>query len=198
MENPITRGMFSAPQSLLNVGELMDSGKVVVINNSKKLVGDFGSEFFGRLFVALVYAEAMERQGREYKKPCYLYLDEANNVIARDKRIENILDECRSQKIALIVSHQRENQLEAPVRDALHHSGIKTTAGERTGVFNMEVADVGQYTMCVEPPVLPEHMTNDEQAALLSEMHSRYCRSNAVELPAPLHDDTGTSAGKDW
>ena len=42
---------------------------------------------------------------------CGLYIDECQNVIARDEKISTILDECRSQKIGLILSHQRTAQI---------------------------------------------------------------------------------------
>ena len=96
----------------LDLGKEMDAGKVIIINNSKAILGDEGAEFFGRFFVALIARAAQQRSGKPAatKKPCYVYIDECQSVIAKDTRIPVLLDECRSQKIALILA-QRTAQL---------------------------------------------------------------------------------------
>ena len=119
--------MFSATQTRLDIGEEMDAGKVIIINNSKAILGDEGAEFFGRFFVALIARAAQQRSGRPAatKKPCYVYIDECQSVIAKDTRIPVLLDECRSQKIALILAHQRTAQLTPPVLDAVANCAIR-------------------------------------------------------------------------
>jgi hypothetical protein len=105
----------------------MDAGKVIIINNSKAILGDEGAEFFGRFFVALIARAAQQRSGRPAatKKPCYVYIDECQSVIAKDTRIPVLLDECRSQNIALILAHQRTAQLTPPVLDAVANCAIR-------------------------------------------------------------------------
>jgi hypothetical protein len=106
----------------------MDSGKIVIINNSKARLGDQGAEFFGRFFIAQVLAAAQQRSGRSAsdKPPVYFYIDECQNVIARDEKIPTILDECRSQNIALIMAHQRTKQINSEnVLDALSNCAIR-------------------------------------------------------------------------
>jgi hypothetical protein len=130
LENDTMRGMLLALRTRFNIAHAMDAGKVVIINNSKSRLGDQGAEFFGRFFIAQVLAAAQQRAGRrpQDKKPVYFYIDECQNVIARDERIPIILDECRSQKIALIVAHQRVTQITSPnVLDALSNCAIRYT-----------------------------------------------------------------------
>ena len=116
MTNPIIRQMFSALKTKLDIGNEMDAGKIILIDNSKQKLGDEGAEFFGRFFIALVLAAAQQRAGRPQseKLPCYFYIDECQNVIRRDEKISTILDECRSQKIAMIMAHQRSAQITSP------------------------------------------------------------------------------------
>jgi hypothetical protein len=62
----------------------------------------------------------------EQKVPVFCYIDEAHTVIRRDDKIATILDECRSQKIALIMAHQRIAQITSPnVLDALGNCAIR-------------------------------------------------------------------------
>jgi hypothetical protein len=127
MTNPVLRAMFSAVQTKLDMGREMDAGKIILINNSKAILTDEGSEFFGRFFIALIARAAQQRAGRKAheKKPCYVYIDECQTVIAKDARIPILLDECRSQKIALILAHQRTAQLSPPVLDAVANCAIR-------------------------------------------------------------------------
>jgi hypothetical protein len=127
LTNPVMRSMFSATHTRLNLGKEIDAGKVIIINNSKAILGDEGAEFFGRFFVALIARAAQQRAGRPAasKKPCYVYIDECQSVIAKDAKIPVLLDECRSQKIALILAHQRTAQLTPPVLDAVANCAIR-------------------------------------------------------------------------
>ena len=128
MSNPILRSMFSATHTRLDIGKEMDAGRVIIINNSKAILGDEGAEFFGRFFVALIARAAQQRAGTppSSKKPCYVYIDECQSVIAKDTRIPVLLDECRSlRKSRSILAHQRTAQLTPPVLDAVANCAIR-------------------------------------------------------------------------
>jgi hypothetical protein len=128
LDNETMRVMLTATVTRFRMGEAMDTGKVVIINNSKARLGDQGAEFFGRFFIAQVLAAAQQRSSRSRteKPPVYFYIDECQNVIARDEKIPTILDECRSQNIALIMAHQRTQQITAAnVLDALSNCAIR-------------------------------------------------------------------------
>jgi hypothetical protein len=128
MTNPVIKQMFSALKTKLDIGKEMDAGKIILIDNSKRRLGDEGAEFFGRFFIALVLAAAEQRAGRPQhaKRPCFFYIDECQNVIRRDEKISAILDECRSQKIGMILAHQRTAQItSANVLDALANCAIR-------------------------------------------------------------------------
>jgi len=128
LDNDTMRAMLTAATTRFRIGEAMDTGKIVVINNSKARLGDQGAEFFGRFFIAQVLAAAQQRSNRsaDEKAPVYFYIDECQNVIARDEKIPTILDECRSQNIALIMAHQRTKQIASEnVLDALSNCAIR-------------------------------------------------------------------------
>ena len=128
LDNETMRAMLTASNTRFRIGEAMDTGKIVVINNAKARLGDQGAEFFGRFFIAQLLAAAQQRSTRsqDRKPPVYFYIDECQNVIARDEKIPTILDECRSQNIALILAHQRTRQITSEnVLDALSNCAIR-------------------------------------------------------------------------
>lgn len=62
----------------------------------------------------------------DQKLPVYFYVDEAQTVIANDAKVPTILDECRSQKIALTIAHQRLNRIVSKdVVDALFNCPVR-------------------------------------------------------------------------
>jgi hypothetical protein len=138
LDNETMRAMLTATATRFRIGEAMDSGKIVIINNSKARLGDQGAEFFGRFFIAQVLAAAQQRSSRQRsEKPAvYFYIDECQNVIARDEKIPTILDECRSQNIALIMAHQRTKQITSEnVLDALSNCAIRFANSDEEARF---------------------------------------------------------------
>lgn len=127
LDHDLLRAMFLAPKTTFRVSEAMDQGGLVIINNSRARLGNKGAEFFGRFFVAQVLAAAQERSFRDQsrKKPVYFYIDEAHTVVAQDERITDVLHECRSQKVALCVSHQEMTQLSEKVLSAFQNCAIR-------------------------------------------------------------------------
>lgn len=114
---PILRASFRAPKTLIDMGALMDAGKIIVLDVRKQLLGDSGCEFLGRLYIALVRAAADQRSSRAEKDklPCYFYIDEAHTIIREDAKLAGIIQECRSQKIAMILAHQAISQISSAI-----------------------------------------------------------------------------------
>jgi hypothetical protein len=82
-----------------------------------------------------VLAAAQQRSTRrsDQKPPVYFYIDECQTVIARDEKIPTILDECRSQNIALIMAHQRTKQI--GLLDALSNCAIRFANSDEEARF---------------------------------------------------------------
>jgi hypothetical protein len=199
--NQVIRKMFESPKTKFDMGQLMDEGKIIVIDNSKRLLTKDGCEFIGRFFVYLVLAAAMQRSGRprNEKLPCFFYIDECYDVIHQDENIADIIDQCRSQNIAMILAHQRITQITSPnVLDALMNCAIRfansdqdakvVAANLRTkpeflqslpiGTFAAFVRDVTKEAAPISVPfvdieALPK-TSPSEMAAIRRDMHASY------------------------
>ena len=89
MATPALDEMLQSTTTKVDMGKLMDDGKVILINNNYELLGDKGAEFFGRMFIALVWAAARKRTQRDgMKRPVFFFIDEAAFVIANDTTLE--------------------------------------------------------------------------------------------------------------
>ena len=213
MTNALMRTMFDAPKTKLDIGKEMDGGKIIIINNSKELLEESGAEFFGRFFIALVRAAAQRRSSRPQseKLPCYFYIDECHDVIKRDENISTIIDQCRSQKIALILAHQRTQQIESPnVLSALSNCGIRYANSDdeaklladklRTtpeflrslgrGTFAAFVRDLTPHAVALKVPyynleVLPR-ITPGQQESIRQRMRAEYGFTPLPPAGAPI------------
>jgi hypothetical protein len=129
LNKKLIKAMLSAPKTKFHIGKAMDQGKVVVIDNSQAKCTAEGCGFIGRLFVAQIWSAGTARalMPEHLKKPTYVYIDEAHLVIKKDQKVAAIIDELRSQKIALILAHQKlRGQIDdINVQSSLENCAIK-------------------------------------------------------------------------
>jgi hypothetical protein len=124
--------MFSSPRSKFDLfAEINTPGKVILINAEKGLLKDEGTELFGRFFLALINQAAAQRSSLppDQRLPCYCYVDECQNYIKNDQKIQIILAEARQQNLSMTLSHQYLAQLDPPILRALAgNTSIKMAA----------------------------------------------------------------------
>jgi hypothetical protein len=109
--NTTMRNIIGQPKSAFNVREIMDQGKILLVNLSKGKIGDINAQLLGLIFVNKVNMAALSRADmpREQRKRFYLYVDEFQNFIT--DAFASILSEARKYELALIMAHQYIGQL---------------------------------------------------------------------------------------
>jgi hypothetical protein len=114
--------MFAAPKSKFDFFTEMGAAKIILINVPQSLLQEDGVEIVGRFFISMILLAAHKRQllPRHQRLPCFVYIDECQDFIRRDPKIPVILDQARKLNVALILAHQRLQQLQPYVLDALY------------------------------------------------------------------------------
>jgi hypothetical protein len=118
--NPIIRNIIGQPKSTFNIREMMDEGKILVVNLSKGLIGEDNASILGAFLVTKIQLAAMSRSDIpriEDRRPFYLYVDEFQNF-ATDS-FATILSEARKYGLNLTVANQYVSQMGDMVRDAV-------------------------------------------------------------------------------
>lgn len=118
--NPIIRNVIGQPKSSFNIRQMMDDGKIFVVNLSKGLLGEDNAAILGALLVTKIQLSAMSRADIadvEDRKPFYLYVDEFQNF-ATDS-FATILSEARKYGLNLTVANQYTSQMIDTVKDAV-------------------------------------------------------------------------------
>ena len=109
--NSMIRNIIGQPKSSFDVADAMQHNKVILVNLSKGLMGEFNSQLLGRMMVTQVKVAALRRAGmpEDERVPFYLYIDEMQNYVS--KSIESVLSEARKYKLGMIMAHQYIDQL---------------------------------------------------------------------------------------
>ncbi|MCK0138927.1 type IV secretory system conjugative DNA transfer family protein [Aliiroseovarius sp. F47248L] len=130
LENQTFERMFTNPQSKFDMFTEMNAGKLILINTSKSLLKEQGTEIFGRFFIALIAQAAQERATLpDYDRlPVMVYVDEAQDYF--DQNIGVILSQARKYKVGMIMAHQYLGQLSNGLQEAFEaNTSIKLAGG---------------------------------------------------------------------
>jgi hypothetical protein len=109
--NTTMRNIIGQPKSAFNIRQVMDEGKILLVNLSKGKVGDINAQLLGLIFVNKVNMAALSRADmpQEKRRRFYLYVDEFQNFVT--DAFATILSEARKYELALIMAHQYIGQL---------------------------------------------------------------------------------------
>ncbi len=118
--NPIIRNIIGQPKSTFDIRQIMDEGKILVVNLSKGLIGEDNAAILGAFLVTKIQLAAMSRSDIPNiadRRPFYLYVDEFQNF-ATDS-FATILSEARKYGLNLTVANQYIAQMSDEVRTAV-------------------------------------------------------------------------------
>jgi len=117
--NDLMRPIISQPKSAFNFREIMDEGKILIINLCKGKLGDINSYLLGMIIVGKILISALSRADlpEEKRRDFYLYIDEFHNVTTRT--ITTVLAEARKYRLAMIFGHQYVGQLDEDTQKAI-------------------------------------------------------------------------------
>lgn len=171
--NSIIRNIIGQPKSTFNIRQIMDEGKILVVNLSKGLIGEDNASILGSFLVTKIQLAAMSRSdipNIKDRRPFYLYVDEFQNFATQD--FATILSEARKYKLNLIVANQFVAQIEEDVKNAVF-GNVGTLITFRVGVPD---ANFLQHEFA---PVFTESdLTNIERFHV-------YIKTNVANEPIP-------------
>lgn len=130
LENQTFERMFTSPQSKFDMFTELNAGKLILINTSKSLLKEQGTQILGRFLIALIAQAAQERATLpdEDRLPAMVYIDEAQDYF--DQNIGIILSQARKYKVGMIMAHQYLGQLTSGLQEAFEaNTSIKLAGG---------------------------------------------------------------------
>lgn len=137
LSSSLIRNIVGQTQSSIDLRQVMDEGKILIMNLSKGRIGEDNSELLGSMVITKIQLAAMSRVNvtEEERRDFYLYVDEFQNF-ATDS-FANILSEARKYRLNLIMGHQYIEQLNDKVKAAVF-GNVGTLVVFRVGATDAE------------------------------------------------------------
>ena len=140
LSNKMMRNILGQTVSGFNIRQIMDEGKILLINLSKGKTGELNAKLLGMIFVMKFQAAAMSRQDipEDERKDFCLFVDEFQNFATES--FESILSEARKYRLNLVLANQFMTQLTDKIREALL-GNVGTIMSGRLGVTDAELME---------------------------------------------------------
>ena len=137
LSSSLMRNIIGQVRSSFNIREIMDQGKILIMNLSKGRIGEDNSALLGAMMITKIQLAAMSRVDvpEKERKDFYLYIDEFQNFSTDS--FANILSEARKYHLNLILAHQYIEQLSEKVKPAVF-GNVGTIIAFRVGAADAE------------------------------------------------------------
>jgi hypothetical protein len=113
------RNIIGSPTSTINLEEIMNEGKILILNLSQGKLGEDNAALLGAMIITQIQLAAMNRsfQKEEERRDFFLYVDEFQNFATTS--FVKILSEARKYRLSLTLANQYIDQLDEIVRKAI-------------------------------------------------------------------------------
>ncbi|MEK7580119.1 MAG: CxxC-x17-CxxC domain-containing protein [Patescibacteria group bacterium] len=137
LSTALIRNIVGQVQSRIDMRDIMDSGKILIMNMSKGRIGEDASALLGAMMITKLQLAAMSRVDvpEPERKDFFLYVDEFQNFATES--FANILSEARKYRLNLTLAHQYVAQLDEKVASAVF-GNVGTIIGFRIGAEDAE------------------------------------------------------------
>ena len=188
--NPIIRNIIGQPKSTFDIRQIMDEGKILIVNLSKGLIGEDNAAILGAFLVTKIQLASMSRSDIERiedRRPFYLYVDEFQNF-ATDS-FATILSEARKYGLNLTVANQYISQMSENVRDAVF-GNVGTMISFRVSADDAPIL-AKQFEPQFEPnDLLQMHNRNFVINMVIGGEKAPAFNATTLTLPTPQIDNT--------
>ncbi len=154
LSSPMIRNIVGQPKSTINIGEIMDSGKILLLDLSIGKLGEDSAALLGAMMITKIQLASMQRAyiPEADRRDFYLYVDEFQNFATES--FATILSEARKYHLNLIMTNQFIAQMPEPVASAVF-GNIGTLISFRVGA-----TDAGSLVKEYEPVFEANDMVN--------------------------------------
>lgn len=113
LSNGAMERMFNNKRNKVDIFDAINRGSVILVNTAKDLLQADGSAIMGRFFLALLVQAAVQRQTMHERDrlDTFAYIDEIQDYIAGDNKVEELLNQARKYRVSLLGAHQNLGQL---------------------------------------------------------------------------------------
>jgi len=154
LSSSLMRNIIGQVKSAIDIRDIMDNGKILIMNLSKGRIGEDNSALLGAMMITKIQLAAMSRVDvlEKDRRDFYLYIDEFQNFSTDS--FANILSEARKYRLNLVLAHQYIEQLSEKVKPAVF-GNVGTMV-----VFRVGAADAEELVKEFTPTFTEEDIVN--------------------------------------
>jgi type IV secretory pathway TraG/TraD family ATPase VirD4 len=118
--NPIIRAIIGQKQSIFSMRQVMDEGKILLVNLAKGRIGEDSCKLLGSLLLTSIELAALSRADiaeESNRRDCYVFIDEAHNFLTEN--LATVLSESRKYHVSYILASQYLEQFDEKLRAAI-------------------------------------------------------------------------------
>ena len=117
--DPFVSRILTVAKSTFNPRDIMDSGKILIVNVSKGRIGEAPAMLFGGLLVTMFGVAGLARAdtGEDKRRDFFMYIDEFQTLMSLG--LVNMAAELRKFSVGIIAVHQYLEQIEPELRAAM-------------------------------------------------------------------------------
>ena len=117
--SPLIRNVIGHPKSSIKIDEIMNEGKILIVNLSQGRLGEDNASLLGAMLITKIQLAAMRRVEvhEEARRDFYLYVDEFQNFATTS--FIKILSEARKYRLCLMLANQYMAQIPEDVQGAI-------------------------------------------------------------------------------
>ncbi len=158
LSSAVIRNIVGQPKSTIDLREIMDNNKILLLDLSKGKVGEDNSALLGAMIITKLQLAALSRVDipEEQRKDFYLYVDEFQNFVTDS--FATILSEARKYRLNLTMGHQYIAQL-TPDNNNKVRDAVFGNVGSMV-VFRVGAADAEYLETEFEPTFTPNDIVN--------------------------------------
>ncbi len=177
--NAAARAILGQEKSTIDFEDILNSGKILICNLSKGLIGEDVSELFGITILAKLQLASLRRARivSAERRPFYLYVDEFQNFATPS--FVQMLSEARKYKLFMVMAEQSTSQQKDQQMVSIILANVGTVICFRTGNPNDERLLL---------PLFSPYINEGEIANLSA--YSFYARLSSVIAQEPLSGQT--------
>lgn len=136
--NPIIRAIIGQKRSSFSMRQIMDEGKILLVNLAKGKIGEDSCKLLGSLLLTSIELAALSRADiteEQNRRDCYVFIDEAHNFLTEN--LATVLSESRKYHVSYILASQYLEQFEEKLRAAIF-GNVGTLLSFRIGARDAE------------------------------------------------------------
>ncbi len=206
LSTPIIRNIVGQTKTRFDLSDVLDSGKILLMNLSKGKIGEDNSSLLGALMITQIYLAAVKRASipETNRRDFYLYVDELQSFATEE--FPSILSEARKYCLNVVVANQFVSQLPEIISSsllgnvgtivsfAIGSEDAELLAEELQPVFRAtDLIELPKHTCYLKlsingstsPPfsaaMLPAtiQLQGTDKSRVETQSHQRYCRQEA-------------------